>query len=562
MRNLLLSSATLLLVPAVSVAAPDFPSHTHTYTPIELEPISDIPASLKLASVCFLGAGDCDPNAGFGKGDENYTVDTGIQCINEGYGKQNCNSVQTVDGVCPYNPAYGLGCKCVSNLVSCPAGQTGVGESCGGKYVSCECDPALVSCASNQVGQGASCGGKYESCACRPEYKYTSSNCSYPRSVSGAGCGGQYTDCVCPSGVDEGQYGCEEYYSAPCETVCKKAYADNCHIRTDNNSQTYGCMKYYDDCSTKCETPYKDNCRNRTEISLPANGQCAAYFSDCSAKCSEWTCKSGYEKNGNVCKQSCDAKFVYDSSNCSGEGMLLSGESCDGKYAVCKKFAKILYSDRTVSYEDIPAKTPIGIVVDEKKKIAVSLTYDSRVYNDWQSIPHKYPQSWEDLTFYDIPAIENCDNLQIFDMKAGWIDNPKCLNRDGKSETAKIAAYAKSSGITHLATDVVLSYVPPQVSSPASWFAKGQWYLASIEDFITISRNYDAIKNTFEKLESSRASIIDISDLKYVGWYASTECDVKQVWVMNCSDECRMHCQPKTASPMTDTSSSRAFISY
>ena len=49
MRNLLLSSATLLLVPAVSVATPDFPSHTHTYTPIELEPISDIPASLKLA---------------------------------------------------------------------------------------------------------------------------------------------------------------------------------------------------------------------------------------------------------------------------------------------------------------------------------------------------------------------------------------------------------------------------------------------------------------------------------------------------------------------------------
>uniref|UniRef100_UPI004025B9E0 hypothetical protein n=1 Tax=Candidatus Scatocola faecigallinarum TaxID=2840916 RepID=UPI004025B9E0 len=525
------------------------------------KPISDIPASLKLASICFLGVGDCDPNAGFGTGDD-YSMDTVQQCLNEGYTKLNCNSVQTVDGVCPYNPAYGLGCKCVSNLVSCPAGQTGVGESCGGKYVSCECDPALVSCASNQVGQGASCGGKYESCACRPEYKYTSSNCSYPRSVSGDSCGGQYTDCVCPSGVNEGQYGCEEYYPAPCETVCKKAYADNCHNRTDNNSQTYGCMKYYDDCSTKCETPYKDNCRNRTEISLPANGQCAAYFSDCSAKCSEWTCKSGYEKNGNVCKQSCDAKFVYDSSNCSGEGMLLSGESCDGKYAVCKKFAKILYSDRSVSYEDIPAKTPIGIVVDEKKKIAVSLTYDSRVYNDWQSIPHKYPQSWEDLTFYDIPAIENCDNLQIFDMKAGWIDNPKCLNRDGKSETAKIAAYAKSSGITHLATDVVLSYVPPQVSSPASWFAKGQWYLASIEDFITISRNYDAIKNTFEKLESSRASIIDISDLKYVGWYASTECDVKRVWVMNCSDECRMHCQPKTASPMTDTSSSRAFISY
>ena len=177
MRNLLLSSATLLLVPAVSMAAPGFITYTHTDTPIELKPISDLSSSLKFASICFLGVGDCDPNAGFGTGDD-YGMDTVQQCLNEGYTKQNCNSVQTVDGVCPYNSAYGLGCKCAPNLVSCPAGQTGVGESCGGKYVSCQCDPALVSCASNQVGQGASCGGRYESCGCKPEYKYTSSNCS------------------------------------------------------------------------------------------------------------------------------------------------------------------------------------------------------------------------------------------------------------------------------------------------------------------------------------------------------------------------------------------------
>ena len=210
MRNLLLSSATLLLVPAVSMAAPGFITYTHTDTPIELKSISDISSSLKLASICFLGVGDCDPNAGFGTGDD-YGMDTVQQCLNEGYTKQNCNSVQTVDGVCPYNSAYGLGCKCAPNLVSCPAGQTGVGESCGGKYVSCQCDPALVSCASNQVGQGASCGGRYESCGCKPEYKYTSSNCSYPRSVSGASCGGQYTGCDCPSGVNEGQYGLRRF---------------------------------------------------------------------------------------------------------------------------------------------------------------------------------------------------------------------------------------------------------------------------------------------------------------------------------------------------------------
>ena len=281
MRNLLLSSATLLLVPAVSMAAPGFITYTHTDTPIELKSISDISSSLKLASICFLGVGDCDPNAGFGTGDD-YGMDTVQQCLNEGYTKQNCNSVQTVDGVCPYNSAYGLGCKCAPNLVSCPAGQTGVGESCGGKYVSCQCDPALVSCASNQVGQGASCGGRYESCGCKPEYKYTSSNCSYPRSVSGASCGGQYTGCDCPSGVNEGQYGCDEYYPAPCNTVCKKAYADNCRNRTAV-STPYGCAEYWEDCPSKCKTAYNDNCRNRTEVSCQFG--CASYFGDCLSKC-------------------------------------------------------------------------------------------------------------------------------------------------------------------------------------------------------------------------------------------------------------------------------------
>ena len=40
MRNMLLSTATLFLVPAISYAAPDF-IITHTYTtPIELESVS------------------------------------------------------------------------------------------------------------------------------------------------------------------------------------------------------------------------------------------------------------------------------------------------------------------------------------------------------------------------------------------------------------------------------------------------------------------------------------------------------------------------------------------
>ena len=132
MRNLLLSSATLLLVPAVSVAAPDFPSHTHTYTPIELEPISDIPASLKLASVCFLGAGDCgDARFSSLDGDDDYKVDTVQQCKNEGYSVTSCSLPAYPSGQCPYNGTYFA--KCVEDKVrackeagftetSCPSG--------------------------------------------------------------------------------------------------------------------------------------------------------------------------------------------------------------------------------------------------------------------------------------------------------------------------------------------------------------------------------------------------------------------------------------------------------
>ncbi|MEI3549763.1 MAG: hypothetical protein V8R25_03600 [Alphaproteobacteria bacterium] len=231
-----LLSGTALMFPKLTIAS-GLPALTHTYTP-EPKPAFQFEQpdkAFKTAAVCFLGAGDCG-DAGFGKDDEDYTIDTGQQCKNEGYTKLNCNSVQTIDGVCPYNSAYGLGCKCAPDLVSCTEEQTGVGESCDGKYVSCKC----------------------------------------------------------PAEVVEGQYGCKEYYASPCETVCKKAYADNCHNRS-SVSTPYGCAEYWPDCSGKCKTAYNDNCRNRIEVSHPYG--CESYYADCQAKCevakSEPKCQIG-----------------------------------------------------------------------------------------------------------------------------------------------------------------------------------------------------------------------------------------------------------------------------
>ena len=366
-----LLSGTAFMYPEFTIAS-GFPlTHTSTPEPKPAFQFEQLDKAYKTAGVCFLGVGDCGGAAGYdssssgaGSANDDFYIDTSNQCLNEGFVRQNCNSVQAIDGVCPYNSAYGLGCKCLPNLISCPAGQVGVGESCDEMYASCECDPALVSCSAKENGTGASCGGRYESCVCKPEYQYTSSNCSYPRSVSGDSCGGQYTDCVCPAGVDEGPYGCAEYYPSPCSSVCKVAYSDNCHIREsvnvpyycekywddcpskcevaaadncinrtavstpygcesyysdcsskcqtaygdncrnrDNNSCPYGCQSYWSDCSSKCQTCYADNCRNKTAVSVPANAHCTSYYSDCSSKCSAWSCDSGYNQSGASCVQ-------------------------------------------------------------------------------------------------------------------------------------------------------------------------------------------------------------------------------------------------------------------
>ena len=351
-------------------------THTNTPVPKPASSFADMSRSYKTAGVCFLGVGDCGGAAGYdssssgaGSANDDFYIDTSNQCLNEGFVRQNCNSVQAIDGVCPYNSAYGLGCKCLPDLISCPAGQVGVGESCDEMYASCECDPALVSCSAKENGTGASCGGRYESCVCKPEYQYTSSNCSYPRSVSGDSCGGQYTDCVCPAGVDEGPYGCAEYYPSPCSSVCKVAYSDNCHIRESVNvpyycekywddcpskcevaaadncinrtavSVPYYCEKYWDDCPSKCQVASDTNCRNRTAVSVPANAHCTSYYSDCSSKCSAWSCNSGYTQSGNSCINPCDnrtAVSVPANAHCTSYYSDCSSKcstwSCDSGY--------------------------------------------------------------------------------------------------------------------------------------------------------------------------------------------------------------------------------------
>ncbi len=459
-----LLSGTALMFPRLTIAS-GLPAHTLTYTP-EPKPafqFEQLDKTYKIAGICFLGVGDCDPNVGFASsgsssgGNDDFYIDTTNQCLNEGFVRQNCNSVQTIDGVCPYNSAYGLGCKCASNLVSCPAGQVGVGESCNGQYASCQCDPALKTCSSKEVGQGASCGGRYESCVCKDMYLYNSSNCSYPRSVSGDSCGGQYTDCVCPTGVDEGQYGCAEYYPSPCSSVCKAAYSDNCHIRSDdpNIALGYGCMKYYDDCSSKCERAYTDMCRERTAVisSCPSNASCS-YYSDCSSKISSWSCNSGYKQEGSSCvvaSETCKIGSIYYT-----DGTCLSAANHQTNKTV---LGIVVHTTDNGKHGQIMTPWPIDANGNKTNSNSTGLVW-AKWGTDISSLP-KFP-SWE----------------------AASTDYDSCGNTD------KIVALCAASNCQ--AAWATRKYAPTAAT-------KGKWCLPATGIMVNIYNNQDTIQTAISK---------------------------------------------------------------
>ena len=397
MRNLLLSSATLLLVPAVSVAAPDFPSHTHTYTPIELEPISDIPASLKLASVCFLGAGDCG-DARFSSLDgEDYTRPTSELCIEAGYATTSCALPNYLYDRCPDNDAYYRSCR-EDKVRACK--EAGYVLSCDDGYILdniqlCPYDSS------------------YKKCKCNPcdDYAYT-----YAQATAS----GYVTDGSCNS----------------CGTIRYKR---------------------------------KEN---------PCSGFKTC---DCGGEIGTKTCISGSITKYQVCKECCDSKYQYDSSNCPLP-QELSGGSCGGKFEKCIMPLQYLYSDHSLSSEIIPSKTIIGTAVDPDNRLAVAVGYEKACWGGYG---------------IDIPTLENTPWAGAGVYIKGERDSYQI--RDGKENTQKILAYGKANNISYPAAEAANKYQPEGCAS-GSWCGAGNWYLPSNYQVFAYFDNRETILEMLEAI--------------------------------------------------------------
>ena len=235
--------------------------------------------SYKLAGVYFITGSNGQTFDNEAK-DNDFTDPTGDNCKRLGFAVTSCAS-GLFNRACPYNDRiYDKCCEAsyTYEASNCPAPRKLSSETCGGKH-RCYCDTA----------------------------QYPFASCSDPQ-IKGNACtddgGTRYATCVCPNPVST-PYGCETYYAAPCGSVCKKAYADNCRNQTAVQTP-YGCEKSFDDCSSKCEKAYSDNCRNQTAViaKCPDNATCT-YFGDCKSKIQSWSCNSGYKKSGNGCIPAC-----------------------------------------------------------------------------------------------------------------------------------------------------------------------------------------------------------------------------------------------------------------
>ena len=416
--------------------------------------------SCKLAGVYFITGNNGQTFDNEAK-DNDFTDPTGDNCKRLGFAVTSCAS-GLFNRACPYNDRiYDKCCEASYTYEpsNCPAPRKLSSETCGGKH-RCYCDTA----------------------------QYPFASCNDPQ-IKGNACtddgGTRYATCVCPNPVST-PYGCETYYAAPCGSVCKKAYADNCRNRTAVQTP-YGCEKYFADCSSKCEKAYSDNCRNQTAViaSCPANATCS-YFGDCKSKVQSWTCNSGYEKSGNSCIE------AYKSRTCQYVGDILYG---DGSCAISAS-------------ELEPKLTPIGIVFDTANRLAVALTDI-----DSSGSAGSTRMYWS-TSHYDIPALGNCTSST---------DLTTC-GVDGRANTTAILNCGSSCGSTPAAT-ATNSYEPSGCSK--DFCKKTKWFLPSMRDLITLYNAKSYVNASLSLTASSGAKT-----LTEAYYWSSTEYSNNTAWLL------------------------------
>ena len=256
--------ASVFVSPAMAInlttAASDGITHTqtHTDTPIP-EPASFLEdqRSYKVASVCFLGFGECGEDQGF-KAGEDFSIDTAAQCRNDGFSITSCAAPSYPSGQCPYNSNYYASCKndpeqaCknAGYVTSCEEGYVQDGSqvcSYDSSYFKCKCNPCdgYSYTQAQAEAQGYVSDGSCQSCG-TVKYRRKEAPCD---GYNICECGGEIGSSTCYTGTVKKYSVCKSCCENKCtETSCPDGYI--CELESCSN-------KY---CITGCAVNYTDWC--------------------------------------------------------------------------------------------------------------------------------------------------------------------------------------------------------------------------------------------------------------------------------------------------------------
>ena len=157
----------------------------------------------------------------------------------------------------------------------------------------------------------------------------------------------------------------------------------------------------------------------------------------------------------------------------------------------------ILYSDMTINPDYVSGKTPIGVVFDCRKKLAIGLEQSQEYWS--------YPD------YLDVPGVDNITDstLAITDL-------------DGKKNTSTILAYCKANGKRCPAFEYVNSYKTEGTKA-------GDWYLPALGELYAIYGNRGVLNVALGKIAATR-----LTTLSY--YWSSSEYSDDGAWVLSFSD--------------------------
>ena len=439
---------------------------------------------IQLAATCFVtdtsacsgnefggNNGDDEGHGTPGGPNDDYDLDNGERCRQEGYNQTSCPEGQEPVNICPYDSDYFEKCvsSCPTNYVTCEVPYYGVGEACDGKYAFCKKDTERA-CKELNPGYVNSCGTGQRLSDDRCSYDNTYGTCCNT-------CAG-YDYTSIPDGYVQNGNSCtgcdgQEYFKIkpnPCDGFL------NCgSMGPEAGAKTClsGTTTLYDNCKS---CPYECSLS-----SCPSPYTCKK--EECSNMYCKTGCQSGYDWNASskTCTKQCTP--LPSDSNCSCFGTRTESDGCGGTRTVCNvPDLKYLYSDKTLSADIISGKTIVGISIEPENRLAVGLGY---TLDEWGGYGT------------DIPTLENiswvgrgvyvCGERSMYEV------------RDGKANTQTILAYGKSSGISYPAAEWVNSYQPTGCSA-GSWCGAGNWFIPSTWQAFAYFNNRDKILSMLEAI--------------------------------------------------------------